>query len=139
MSIKYFLILFLFLLTENSCTKKYNFSGKWCGEAECAQVCMFFNKSDIVKFSIFHTEQGQEKETYKFFKYKIDYSKDPVWFDLIPLYTNDDSQRTKGIIKFISDTQFKLRIGFNNPKIRFNNFDIKDKETTIVFKKEIQN
>ncbi len=68
MSIKYFLILFLFLLTENSCTKKYNFSGKWCGEAECAQVCMFFNKSDIVKFSIFHTEQGQEKETYKFFQ-----------------------------------------------------------------------
>jgi hypothetical protein len=65
-------------------------------------------------------------------KYKIDYSKEPIWLDIV-MY-NKESQhemgRLKGIIKFITDNKIMYRINFEGE--RYTRFDPNDKENTIV-------
>lgn len=68
-------------------------------------------------------------------KYEIDYSKRPVWLDII-IYksgTTQEKTRFKGIVQFITDTKIQYRVNFNDG--RYSKFDMLDKENTIVFDK----
>jgi hypothetical protein len=70
-------------------------------------------------------------------KYEIDYSKSPIWLDLV-FYVQGEFQekgRVKGIIQFITDNKILYRISLNLPDKRFDKFDTEDKENTIVFDK----
>ena len=50
-------------------------------------------------------------------KYEIDYSKSPIWLDLITVVYGKDGQigegRLKGIVKFLTDKKIEYRIGHN--------------------------
>jgi hypothetical protein len=68
-------------------------------------------------------------------KYEIDYSKNPLWLDLV-LYEQAKTQeidRMKGIVRFITDNKIEYRVNFTGE--RFDKFDPEDKENTIVLDK----
>jgi hypothetical protein len=68
-------------------------------------------------------------------KYEIDYSKNPIWLDLV-VYEQGKSQekvRLKGIMRFITDNKIEYRLDFTGK--RFDTFDPEDKENTIVLDK----
>lgn len=69
-------------------------------------------------------------------KYEIDYSKNPIWLDLV-VYEQGKSQekaRVKGIMRFITDDKIEYRLNFVGE--RFDKFDPDDKENTIVLDKK---
>lgn len=68
-------------------------------------------------------------------KYEVDYSKNPIWLDLV-VYEHGKSQekvRMKGIMRFITDNKIEYRLDFTGK--RFETFDPEDKENTIVLDK----
>ena len=68
-------------------------------------------------------------------KYDIDYSKNPIWLDLV-IYEQGKTQelgRLKGIVRFITDNKIEYRLNFAGE--RFDKFDPEDKESTIVLDK----
>ena len=68
-------------------------------------------------------------------KYDIDYSKNPLWLDLV-IYEQGKTKeigRVKGIVRFITDNKIEYRLNFNGE--RFDKFDPEDKESTIVLDK----
>jgi hypothetical protein len=68
-------------------------------------------------------------------KYEIDYSKNPIWLDLVALEKGkaQEKGRFKGIVKFITDHKIEYRVNFSGE--RFDKFDPEDKENTIVLDK----
>lgn len=69
------------------------------------------------------------------FKYEIDYSKNPIWIDII-FYekgTNVEKNRVKGIVKFITDNKAECRFSdfLKNDTDRPTEFD----QETVVFDK----
>lgn len=69
------------------------------------------------------------------FKYIMDYSKRPVWLDLI--YTRDGKPyRAKLIVEFIDKTRLKWRTFFNDQ--RPDDFPSQDDKFTMVLSKESQ-
>ena len=70
-------------------------------------------------------------------KYEIDYSKNPIWLDIV-VYEQGNTQekvRLKGIMRFVTDNKIEYRTDFTGN--RFDSFDPKDKENTMVFDKVI--
>jgi len=69
-------------------------------------------------------------------RYEINYSKEPIWLDLI-VYRNDKEETTtiKGIVKFITDTKIQYRLNLTPNGERFDGFDVEDKSNTIVLDK----
>jgi hypothetical protein len=73
-------------------------------------------------------------------KYETNYKHDPNYLDFVfyEVGKNDEVARTKGIFRFISDSEIELRM---NPKWgspRFEIFDTTDKEYTVVLDKVSQ-
>jgi hypothetical protein len=67
-------------------------------------------------------------------KYEVDYSKDPIWLDLV-IYRNGiplEDKRIKGIVRFPSDTRMEWRIGMEN---RYITFDSRDMNSTMLLDK----
>jgi hypothetical protein len=70
-------------------------------------------------------------------KYEINYSKDPIWLDLIAFKKDNEKEKAtmKGIIKFLTDTKIQYRVNFIANGTRFDNFDADDKTNTVVLDK----
>jgi hypothetical protein len=70
-------------------------------------------------------------------KYEIDYSKNPIWFDVV-IYEQGKTEemgRIKGIIQFITDNKMQYRMTLSFGGDRFDKFDTEDKQSTIVLDK----
>lgn len=68
-------------------------------------------------------------------KYEIDYSKTPIWLDMV-MYNKENHQemrRLNGIVKFITDNKIIYRISFGGG--RYDKFDPNDKDDTIVLER----
>jgi hypothetical protein len=68
-------------------------------------------------------------------KYEIDYSKSPIWLDLL-IYEQGKTEaktRIKGIVQFITDNKMQYR--FNISGDRFEKFDPEDQQYTMVLEK----
>ena len=78
--------------------------------------------SQIIDMEWIHKVKDRRVE----FKYEIDYTKDPIWFDLI-LYdkkTENEKKRIKAIIRFINDDKIECRSSMNSN--RYERFDSTD-------------
>lgn len=68
-------------------------------------------------------------------KYEIDYSKNPIWLDIISYEksTSKEIYRLRGIVRFISENKIEIRL--NNEGNRYNSFDPEDNKHTIIVDK----
>ena len=122
-----------------SCTNRKKHIGEWKGLDKGKPADLILDKTNHATFIIDnHVFGGND---YKLesnpaeCKYDIDYSKEPIWFDIV-LYQkegNVEKVRLKGILRFITDTKIEYRVSFKGE--RFTEFDPKDTENTIVLDK----
>jgi len=69
--------------------------------------------------------------------YLIDYSKDPIWLDIILSGKSDektDAYQLKGIVRFLTDTKIEWRAS-DDKESRFDTFNSDDKKSTRVLTK----
>jgi len=117
--------------------------GEWKGEQRGETGTLILDNTNYAIFIIdnkvlggdsFVTQKGNNAEC----KYEIDYSKNPIWLDIV-VYVQDEQGKTeemgrlKGIIRFITDTTMEYRVGFDGN--RYENFDSEDEEDTIILHK----
>lgn len=71
-------------------------------------------------------------------RYKIDYSKKPVWLDIVfyEQHKNKEKGRFKGIVRFITENKIEYRVDFDGGE-RFDKFDMEDESNTIVLEKVV--
>lgn len=69
-------------------------------------------------------------------KYEINYSKEPIWLDLVVSKKDTEEKITfKGIVKFITDTKIQYRVNLTPNGERFDGFDVEEKSNSIVLDK----
>ncbi|MFI5140232.1 MAG: hypothetical protein ACHQIM_20605 [Sphingobacteriales bacterium] len=115
--------------------------GTWEGTDDSAQSGqMILDKTNHCVFIIGEEKLGGEEFEIDGIKaecrYEIDYSKTPVWLDIIFISKADkvEKGRLKAIIRFISDDKMEMRM---NPESneRYTKFDASDKENSMMFKR----
>lgn len=138
-NIKTLLLIAVVFILQNCSNPNQRHIGEWKGTDKGKTASLILDKSNHAVLV-----QGNEVIGGKEFemngvkgecKYEIDYSKDPIWLDLV-VYEQGKTQekvRLKGIIRFITDTKIEYRLGFTGE--RFDKFDPDDKESTIVLDK----
>jgi hypothetical protein len=128
---RYFVILLLICFSSYSFGQQNDKSvvGKWIGTDEKNQTggIQFLNDGTAKLLMM-----GQEMPISK---YKVDYSKDPIWIDLI--VTNNSQTRTLyGLIAFIDSTTIKWEVfpmANNSRPVKFSEKTI---DTAIILKKQ---
>ena len=81
---------------------------------------------------------GDKRDREPLVKYEIDYTKNPIWLDLVVFdLAGKELGRMKSIIKFVGDAQMIWRIG-KDKSTRPTEFDESDKENTVLLKKVSQ-
>ena len=114
--------------------------GVWTGEhnGDVGTLILYKNNDAvlIIDDEVFGGDNFVSENGIKFeCKYEIDYSKNPVWLDIV-IYiqeTKKEVGRMKGIIRFLSDTKMEYRIGFDGT--RYKDFDPGDEEDTMILYK----
>jgi hypothetical protein len=122
-----FLVFGILMLSLQTIPQKH--VGTWAGlNQEGGETKMTLDSSGNAIFE----EDGDKLEC----RYKIDYSKNPIWLDIIVLKknTNVELMRKKFIIRFLSEFKMELRVNTNGDA-RFDKFDSSDKETNLFFYK----
>lgn len=114
--------------------------GEWKGkDSKGTQGVMILEKSNHAIFKVRDRILGGENfeinGTRAECKYEIDYTKNPIWLDIIILDKSKKIElgRLKGIVKFISDTKMLYRTDFEGG--RYTEFDASDKNDTMLFEK----
>ena len=115
--------------------------GEWNGRIEkeenvslifdTTQHVIFIQGNDVyggANFSI----KGEKGEL----KYEIDYSKNPIWLDLVFYQNNkiDEVKRVKGIVRFLTDNKIEFRANFTDAN-RYSKFEVNNDDETIVLDK----
>jgi hypothetical protein len=131
------LIVAVFLLQSFS-----NHNEKHIGEWKGEDGSLTLDKQNYVVFMIedqvFGGEsfivEGQKGKC----KYEIDYSKNPIWLDIVVYEVYEQAKeeeigRFKGIVRFLSDTRMEYRLSFDGN--RYDDFDPDDDEDTIILDK----
>ena len=115
--------------------------GEWKGESMGEVGSLVLDKTNNAVFFIGNEVMGGENFVFHGkrgnCKYEIDYSKNPIWLDIV-VYEQDKTEeivRLKGIVRFITDNKIEYRLSFDGN--RFDNFDPEDKENTIVLDRVI--
>jgi hypothetical protein len=139
--IKRILIFALTILIFGCSNSNQKHIGEWTGSDKVKTGSLILYKGNSAVFVIGNQVLGGDnfeingvKST---LKYEIDYSKDPIWLDLV-LYEEGQKQenvRLKGIIRFLTNTKMEYRLNFDSSAERFTKFDIEDNENTIVLDK----
>jgi len=116
--------------------------GEWAGTHKGEMGSLILDKSNNAIFVIGNQVLGGEgfevNGVKTQVKYEIDYTKEPIWLDLIISkegIPEEDEVRLKGIVRFITDKKIEYRVTFDQSDERFKNFDSKDDKTTIVLDK----
>jgi hypothetical protein len=125
-----------------SCSSKYErHLGKWKGGDSRETMNIIFDKTNhavlLVGDKVMGGDNWQVDGEKLECKYEIDYSKDPIWLDIIfyKYEKKEEKQRLKGIVRFLTDTKIELRLQFSPSGERFYNFDSADKSSTMIFDK----
>ena len=120
----------------------HNIVGEWAGTDKTEKTASFiFDKTHHltmimdgkVMSGVEHEENGKKVAI----KYELDETKKPIWLDFV-FYIDgvrEDAKTAKGIIRFISDTKIEMRMDFDS-HTRFDKFDPKDKDNTIILTKK---
>ena len=139
--IKQTLILILTIVIFGCSNSNQKHIGEWTGSDKGEIGSLILNKGNSAVLVIGNQVLGGDnfeingvKAT---LKYEIDYSKDPIWLDLV-IYEEGLKQekgKLKGIIRFLTNTKMEYRLNFDPSADRFSKFDSEDKENTIVLDK----
>ena len=134
------LIAVIFIFESCSHTNERHI-GEWKGIAKDETVSLILDKSNHAIFmadtQVIGGKGFEIKGVKTEVKYEIDYSKNPIWLDLV-FYVQGKSQekvRFKGIIQFITDNKIVYRVNLDPASKRYDTFDPEDKENTFVFDK----
>lgn len=133
---RYFLsgmIISLALFSLTVCAKKENqkksfqpHMGQWSGVDRTGTKGIFVFREDGTGSLQLDTERYD-------FRYVVDYSKEPVWLDL--MYTREGKPfRAKTIIQFVGENQLELRTFFDED--RPTQFFDKDLKNTMILKRD---
>ena len=132
-----FLILTLGILIVSCSNNNKRIIGEWKGGDKGEIGSLILDKTQHAVIVLGNQVMGGKDYEVNGFKseckYEIDYSKDPIWLDIV-VYESGTAQekvRLKGIIKFITDNKIEYRVNFEGN--RFDKFDPDDKENTLVF------
>jgi hypothetical protein len=114
--------------------------GKWEGTDNSGETAaVSFEKDGYAVLYLNGETMGEKRDQEPLVKYEFDYSKNPVWLDLIVCdLQGKERGRMKSIVKFLSDDQMLWRIG-NDESTRPTGFDDQDKENTVLLKKVSKN
>ena len=140
--IKRVLILILTIVIFGCSNSNQKHIGEWtCSDNTGETGSLILNKGNSAVFIVGNQVLGGDnfeingvKAT---LKYEIDYSKDPIWLDLV-IYEEGQKQETvraKGIIRFLTNNKMEYRFKPEPSVDRFTKFDSEDKENTIVLDK----
>jgi hypothetical protein len=138
-NIKSLLIIATIFILQSCSNPNERHIGEWKGTDEGKTASLILDKSNHAVFVSDNQVLGGKDFQMNGFKgeckYEIDYSKNPIWLDLV-VYEQGKTQekgRLKGIIRFITDNKIEYRINVTGD--RFDSFDPEDKENTIVLDK----
>lgn len=117
--------------------------GEWAGTSAGVTNNLVLDSTNHAIFIIDEIEFGGEHVKFEGkeadFKYEIDYSKNPVWFDFV-FYDKEKGEqitRWKGIMRFLNNSKMEHRVSFNPDTERFESFDPNDQVNTIIWDKII--
>jgi hypothetical protein len=139
-----FYLLLLHLIAINSiisCTQPEKWHiGEWQMEDKNRLVSFIFKEDQtavLVRGNQVYGGDGFfiEENLYQL-KYEIDYTKNPVWLDFVVL--NGESKeinRLRGILRFLTENKLEFRLNFDDPQVRYQNFDPNDVQNTGVLER----
>jgi uncharacterized protein (TIGR03067 family) len=125
------LLIFLCLSLQiiNSAAQYNKVDGKWTGTDETGDsaVLTFSGKTLIMEY------EGEQASPCD---YKIDYTKDPIWIDLI-MKNEDQNEVIPALIKFIDDNTIKLEVFpfASSRPVKFSSESNELNENTIILKR----
>lgn len=135
---KILLIVFIIILQNCSyITDKH--IGEWKGTDKGKTSSLILDENNhatlISENSVLGGEEFEIEGIKATMKYEIDYSKKPIWLDLVFYEQGKPKEkgRMKGIVRFITNNKIEYRLAFSGD--RYDNFDSDDKENTIVLDK----
>lgn len=110
--------------------------GEWKG-SEKSSLILDRNNHAILVFGnmVFGGENFMIQGKKPVIKYEIDYSKNPIWLDIVLYEEGNPSEllRLRGIVRFLTDTKIEYRVDFDGG--RFESFDPLDQLNTMVLDK----
>ena len=113
--------------------------GKWEGTDSSGETAaVSFEKDGYAVLYMNGEVLGDKRDQEPVVKYEIDYSRNPIWLDLVVLnLAGKELGRMKSIVKFVADDKMIWRVG-KDESARPTGFDDSDKENTVVLKKLAQ-
>ena len=110
--------------------------GKWEGTDNTGKTAaIIFDKDGYASLNMDGEVLGGKRDTEPIVKYEFDYSKKPIWLDLILCdISGKEKARMKSIVKFMADDRMVWQTGDDFTK-RPAAFDESDKENTVVLKR----
>lgn len=139
--IKHVLILAFIIVLMGCSNSDQKHIGEWTGSDKEGKGSLILDKGNSAIFVFGNQVLGGDNFEINGVKatlnYEIDYSKDPIWLDLV-IYAegqNQEMARLKGIIRFLTNTKMEYRLNFNPSADRFTKFSNEDNNNTIVLDK----
>lgn len=136
---KAILLLSITVILFSCSNEKQRHIGEWKGTDKGQTGTLILDKTNhavmVVGNRVIGGNEFEIDSTKLECKYEIDYSKDPIWLDIIIAEKGKPEKgRLKGIIRFITNDKIEYRrnIGAGD---RFDNFDTMDKENTLVMER----
>jgi hypothetical protein len=138
-NIKSVLLIAVILILQSCSNTDERHIGEWKGVDNAGTLSLILDKTNHAVFvqgnQVLGGKDFKVKGIKAECKYEIDYSKSPIWLDLV-IYEEGETQesgRFKGIVRFITDKKIVYRINFTGE--RFDTFDPEDTKNTVVFDK----
>ena len=139
--IKHTLILSLTIVLFGCLSSNNKHIGEWIGTDKSEIGSLILNEGNSAVFVLDNQVLGGDgfemNGIKSYLKYEIDYSKEPIWLDLV-LYEEgqkEEKVRLKGIIRFITENKMQYRANFDPSADRFIIFDYEDKVNTVMLNK----
>lgn len=122
-----------------SCSNKYEkHIGEWTSTDKGVKGSLILNESHYAILVVGNIVIGGEEFEINGIKgecrYEIDYTKNPIWLDLIILEKEKGKvkSRFKGIVRFLTDDKIEYRLNFDSSAERFTKFDPTNTKNTII-------
>jgi len=136
------LLLAVLLFFTNCKNPNEGHLGEWKGADDHGTIgSIILDKNNNITMTMYDSESeaneyGLQQKSVLEGHYEINYSKSPIWLDIIGIDKNSKNmnKRLKCIIEFINDNQMKFRINFSDTA-RFETFDENDGTNTIILNK----
>ena len=126
--IRYIVLITTIVILLYGCSKNTKHLGEWKSTTENTELIL--DNSNHATFIVDNKVtggddfilHGEKREL----KYNIDYSKNPIWLDLIVTYKKNNQMyeaRLKGIVKFLTDKKIEYRTNLDPDAPRPTGFD----------------